>query len=979
MSARFFSIKVKVLNIFFMIKTEELNPAQKEAVTNTEGPMMIIAGAGTGKTRVITSRIAYLINNFGVNPESILALTFTEKAADEMTERVDKVMPLSYEGAQISTFHSFCDSVLRESGLHMGVDPSFKIMNQAKQWLLIKRHLFELGLDRFRPLGNPGKFIHVLINFFSRLKDEDVTVDKFLQYANDNLKNVIGEDEKEGAEKLLELANSYCEYQKIKLENNMLDFGDLQYYVLRLFESSPATLSAYRKRYQFILVDEYQDTNFAQNKIVTMLASEHKNLTVVGDDDQSIYKWRGASLSNLISFEKNFPECKKVVLKENYRSGQKILDLSYDLIQNNNPGRLEARESIDKKLIFKGEKDDSDVALHHCSHYLQEVEHVVSGIKNLSSNGTEYSDMAILVRANQHAQPYIEEFKRNQIPYAVRDTQSLSRFEEIKDLMALINFLSRPHNNVAAVRLLSLPLFCIPMAEVLDISNQAKSDDYKPIYYYLKDKFKQDSIPLGDSNDRIESVFNLMTHLLNFSRRHPVSRIIGEFLDKSGYYKDLKLDENKNAEKIQRIAQLIEIAYEFELENNDNRLDTFLEYLDSMEQAGGLISQTEIPDANAVSILTVHSAKGLEFDYVFMPSLVAQRFPATSRKDPIEIPSALLEEDLGEEGSNLAEERRLFYVACTRARKGLYLSYSDKYEGNKKWKISPFLKEVLESKNVEVSEELNEEKTNMGRAHRGLTTFAAESELDDKISYLPEVNVNQLSYSKIDAFKTCPLKYKFRYLFQIPTPTPHAANFGSSVHDTVNIFYNKIKDGQSPSLELLREVYDNCWNGAGYMNKAHENARKEKGWEMMLNFYEAEGHSNFKIPAFMERNFRLKIGKVAFSGRIDRIDKLDDGSYEVVDYKTGSSKKNINLSKDLQLSLYALACRDIFGIMVSKLSLFYLEDCSKASTSRNDNDMESIGAELAEAAEAIKNSAFEATPGFPCGFCEYKVLCNKAV
>lgn len=962
-----------------MIKTEELNQAQKEAVINADGPMMIIAGAGTGKTRVITSRIAYLINDLGVKPDSILSLTFTGKAADEMTERVDKIMPLSYEGAQISTFHSFCDTILRESGMHIGIDPSYKIMNQARQWLLIKKHLFELGLDHFRPLGNPGKFIHVLINFFSRLNDEDVTAEKFLKYANERVESAIGDDEKEEAKKLLELANCFSAYKKIKLEQNLLDFGDLQYYVLRLFESSPATLSAYRKRFKYILVDEYQDTNFAQNKIVTMLAKEHKNLTVVGDDDQSIYKWRGASLSNLISFEKNFPECRKVVLKDNYRSGQKILDLSYDLIQNNNPERLEARESIDKKLLFKGGRDDSHVTLKHCVHYLQEVEHVVSGISQLVLNGSEYSEIAILVRANQHAHPYIEEFKRKQIPYTVRDTQSLSRFEEIKDLLALINFLARPHNNVAVLRLLSLPLFGIPMAEVLDISNQSKNDDYKPVYYYLKDKFRQDSIPLGDSNDRIETVFNLLTELLDFSRRHPVSRIVGEFLDKSGYYKDLKLDENMNAEKIQRIAQLIEIAYEFELENSDNRLDTFLEYLDSLEQAGGLISQTDLPDANAVSILTVHSAKGLEFDYVYMPSLVAQRFPATSRREPIEIPSELLEEDLGEESGNMAEERRLFYVACTRARKGLYFSYSDKYEGNKKWKISPFLMEALESGIVEVTEEIDEESVEKDRAHRGLKVQTAESELDDKISYLPEVKVNQLSYSKIDAFKTCPLKYKFRYLFQIPTPTPHAANFGSSVHDTVNIFYNKIKEGQTPTLELLREVYDNCWIGAGYLSKAHENARKENGWEMMEGFFEYESKRNFMVPAFMERNFRLKIGDVAFSGRIDRIDKLEDGTFEVVDYKTGSSKKNINLNKDLQLSLYALACKEIFGIRVSKLSLFYLEDCSKASTSRSDEEMDSIRAELLEAANAIKNSEFEATPGFPCGFCEYKVLCNKAV
>ena len=503
--------------------------------------------------------------------------------------------------------------------------------------------------------------------------------------------------------------------------------------------------------------------------------------------------------------------------------------------------------------------------------------------------------------ANSHAYPYIEALIDEAIPYSVRDTQSLAKFEEIKDLIALLKFINKPHDDVAFTRLMSLPIFNVPMSEILDIVQKAKKDDYKAIFYYLRDEqrsVEQQALPgIDEVNDTVISKYKFFNQLLDFSRKHSISRLMGEFLDKTGYFKSLALNEDLNADKLQRIAQFISIAHDFEGENDDVSMKNFLEFLDSMEEARGLVSSTDFADKEAISVLTVHSSKGLEFDHVFVPSLVAQRFPATNRKDPIQIPNDLIKEDLPEDNSNLNEERRLFYVACTRAKRGLFMSHSETYEGRKKWKISPFLKEVIESGYVEEKEYGIEEEHNPDnavRGHAGLERIIKpgdESEYEQKIYSLPEVNVNQLSYSKIDTFKSCPLKYKFRYLFKIPTPMPHAANFGSSVHNAINLFYLKLKDGDNPSLELLKDMYEKCWIGTGYENKAHENTRKLKGLEMMEIFYDNEKLGGFKIPAFMERNFRLKIGKIAFTGRIDRIDRLDDGTYEVIDYKTGTSKR----------------------------------------------------------------------------------------
>lgn len=960
-----------------------LNSAQMEAVSTTEGPLMIIAGAGTGKTGVITSRIVHLINELKIDPKHILALTFTEKAAAEMEERVDMMMPLSYEGAFIGTFHAFCDTVLRESGFHIGIDPSYKIINQARQWLLIKNNLFDLGLDYYRPLNNPAKFINMLISHFSRLKDEDIRPETYLELANAKKLSATTDVESESAVQMMEIAGVYGKYQDIKVAGGVLDFGDLQYYVLRLFEKSPGVLEYYRNRFKYILVDEYQDTNFAQNKIVMMLAGANGNIAVVGDDDQSIYKWRGASLSNLLSFELSFPNVKKVILNDNYRSAQKILDLSHFVIQRNNPERLEYRQNINKQLVAAGDNGESEIKLTHYSNYLEEARDTARKVLELAGQ-CNYGNIAILVRANQHASPFTEVFKEAGIPFNVRDTQSLTKFEEIKDLLAFLRFVYKPYNDVAFARLLSMELFGIPMHEVLDIFKRARDDDYKPGFYYLKDSFKQQSISVNDAHELVKKLFNLLDELLNFSRRQSIGRIIGEFLDKSGYFKALAKDADVNADKLKRIARFLEIAHDFEFESGDNSVRTFLDYLDSMDEAGGLKDDSQCIDDNAVSILTIHSAKGLEFDHVFLPSMVAQRFPSTSRREPLEIPSELIEERVAENESNLPEERRLFYVACTRARKNLYISYSDKYEGNKKWKVSPFVTEALESGIVEESEFCSDGGRPSGmsvssldeRVHQGL--IEAEDGQRGIAGYVPELIINRLSYSQIDAFKTCPLKYKFRYIFKIPTPSPHAANFGSSVHDAVNRFYRNIGEGEKPTMDLLAELYEKCWIGGGYLSKAHENARKQKGLEMMEIFFNHEKENDFKVPAFMERNFRLKVAGVAFSGRIDRIDRLEDGSFEVIDYKTGSSKRDVNLKKDLQLSVYALACRDVFRLNVSKYSLFYLEDSYKASTARSNEEIENVKTVLDDIAEEMKKSDFDATPGFNCGYCEYRILCDKA-
>jgi len=966
-----------------------LNGQQEEAVFQTDGPLLIVAGAGTGKTRVITERILHLILNRNVSAGNILALTFTEKAAQEMADRVDEGLPLSYEEIAIKTFHGFCDSILRERGIEIGIDPGYKLLNETEQWLFMKKNLFSFPLDHYRPLGNPSKFFFILLNYFSRLKDEDISPEAYLKYAQDLIKNASDDASKEEAYKTLEIAEAYKTYQQLMTDQNSMDFGDLQYYALRLLEKRPSVLKEYQQRYQYILVDEFQDTNFAQNKLVTLLAGQHRNLTVVGDDDQSIYKWRGASLSNILNFEKYFPETKKVVLIQNYRSTQAILDLSYGVIQNNNPYRLEAREKIDKKLLSE-KKEGPAPEIRHFTSYLDEARQIAETIKAAVNSGEyEFKDFAILVRANNIAIPFIEALKNLQIPFSVRSTEGLLGFDEIKDLLAVLRFLRNPYDDIAFFRILCLPIFGIPMRVILDLVSGAKAQNHEPVFKYLRTVLKKDDaqveIPgMSEQNALLENVYSLFDRLLDFSRSHSVSRVMGEFLDKSGYYKNLtSSDVMENAERIEHIAQFFNLASGFESEEDDRSLGAFLEYINLLEQAEGRIDPLPMEESDAVSVLSCHGAKGLEFPVVFMPSLVGQRFPTVRRSDPIEIPQALLAEEVPAEDMHVQEERRLFYVGCTRAKSRLYLSYSDFYEGRKKWKASPFIGEAIQTGQI------TEHDFTVSSAKPDVQEPAAEREAggllippaahNEKLLYKPEININKLSYSQLDTFATCPLKYKFRYLFEIPSPSAHAANFGSSIHNALNNFYQRIKNGETPTLEMLQECYEKNWIAGGYESRAHEQARKKQGLEILQHFFDSESKPQFVIPEFLERNFRLKIGEFTFTGRIDRIDKLPDGTYEVIDYKTGSSKRNANLKKDLQLSIYALACKDIFKVNASKLTLYFLEDVTKQSTTRDESELTAVQEELLGLSRELPLSDFKPTPGFHCGFCEYRVLCHASV
>ena len=397
----------------------QLNPNQQLAVQHPSGPLILVAGAGTGKTTVITQRIAWLIEKGLAKPDEILALTFTDKAAGEMEERVDKLLPLGYVDLWIQTFHAFAGKILKQHALEIGLPKEFKVLDQTSSWMLVRENLNKFNLDYYRPLGNPTSFIHALINHFSRCKDEAIYPDDYLKYAEE-LKldtDVTGDktaksnkskkstlrpaspelqtDMTQEIDRLNEVANAYHTYQQLLLEKNALDFGDLINYCLQLFQKRPRLRDLYQQRFKYILVDEFQDTNWAQYELIKLLVGPEQNIMVVGDDDQAIYKFRGASVSNILAFKKDFPKAGEIYLTDNYRSGQTILDSAYQFIQLNNPDRLEVKlargrvkrdgKKLSKKLISHSDQAGEVIVKQYATSE-DEVRGVLEEILNIKNS-----------------------------------------------------------------------------------------------------------------------------------------------------------------------------------------------------------------------------------------------------------------------------------------------------------------------------------------------------------------------------------------------------------------------------------------------------------------------------------------------------------------------------------------------------------------------------------------------------------------
>lgn len=1000
----------------------ELNREQQDAVSYGNGPLLIIAGAGTGKTTVITERIKHLILNNLAKPSEILALTFTEKAAREMEERVDIALPYGYSQMWIMTFHSFCDRILRNEAIHIGLTSSYKLMTTAESVQFFRKNLFKFDLNYFRPLGNPNKFIGAMLQHFSRLKDEDISPNQYIdwvkfQFSNSNFqKNEINklkntQEKKTEQEKWEELAKCYQKYEELKAKEGVFDFGDLISKTLVLFRKRPYILENYRKQFKNILIDEFQDTNIAQYELIKLLApsKETPNLTVVGDDSQSIYKFRGAAISNILSFMKDYPTSKQIILTQNYRSTQAILDFSYRLIKHNDPDTLEARLGISKNLVSARKIRGTPLELVYTPRVEDEAEEVINLIKTLkyenikteNKESYQFKDFAILVRANNHAEPFIRALKRAGIPYQFLGPGLLFRQKEIKDLIAYLKVLYSFDDVSAFYRVLTMETWQISgrdltavmvfakkynlsLFEACELISASLEPNHMPTHRYVLPFISQ------KTKEKVGQITAMILRHMELIPEKSAGQILYYFLEDSGLLKEMLSYKNlEDEQKVKNISKFFDKLKTYEAEHEDASVSAVVDWIDLSLEMGEspAASDTDWMNNDAVNILTIHSSKGLEFPVVFLVNMTSGRFPTLERREQIPIAEGLIKEILPEGDYHLEEERRLFYVGMTRARDLLYLTAANYYgEGKREKKISPFVTETLGKTVISPpaggSVNSKDKKENEQLSFLDFKTSQSEERkitIDhQKPTTSYQLPITYLSYSQLETFNLCPLKYKYRYIVKLPSPPSAAASFGQTLHEIMRAFYQELKSGKKVDKDFLISLIAQKWIPLGYSSKIHEEKMKKEAEKMLIGYFEKMFEPS-SVPLSLEQIFTVKISpNLKLGGKIDRIDKVGE-KIEIIDYKTGKVPTQREIDNSLQMTVYAIAATDQYllaqNINDVILSFYFFQEQKKVSSQRTIEQIKQVKEEIINKAEEMGASNFSPKIGKHCDFCEFKFIC----
>ncbi|MFQ5797944.1 MAG: ATP-dependent helicase [Bacteroidota bacterium] len=1004
---------------------EGLNPEQREAVTTVNGALLVIAGAGTGKTSVLIRRVAYLIERVRVPPQEILVVTFTQKAAAEIKRRLEDSIGMSGEDLWAGTFHSFCADILRQHAERLGLPGEFHQFVKVDQWIFLRRLLPQLNLDYFLELSDPYRVIYEFVEFIGRAKDELIFPEEYIAYAQQKqrefnethnvrfqeITKFLREDKyintrpsaaahlqqaewltlkKAGLEvkKMLEIGEIYRRYQEAMMKAGCLDFGDLIFHCYRLLKENSDIRGMYQERFRHILVDEFQDTNIAQIELLRLLAEPRRNICVVGDDDQAIYRFRGASYASFVRFKDLFPDFAVVKLYQNYRSTQRILKASGHLIEHNAGARYDP-----EKNLWTEKEEGEFVKLFVSSEFTDEAAAIADVVQEqvgrLPADQKDYGKFAVLYRAHAHRELITKEFDRRKIPYETVPAEDLVATDVVQEVFS---FLQTVRNRKVAglkdtlplMKILSLPRWKVPVEELVKLFSLVDRQRVS-IYDLISGPSRsRQGVELGTSLQRVtkgrlselNGVIEQIAEMVEQGRS--VLEIVEFIISQSEYnIASLQSQDTREAEQVMRaISGLLRFVQE-KTEHDQNRsFLSFAEYLDFFIEAGGEIQpvtalEMEQPwpnfpisgdgRVNAVKCMTVHAAKGLEFDTVFLVGLTNSRFPTRRRSETVKFPPELLKEVIPSGDVHRQEERRLFYVAMTRAQLSLYLSAIDK-KGNRK---SRFVEEAGAPDADYLEYEMIAPRP-----------VAEPPDVSARVqpSLFPIPEKLRLSFSQIETYRTCPLKYKFRYIYRIPTPPKAYFVYGEIQHRVLEAFFSKIKRGEEVNDDTLRHLYEQRWREGGFVDTLQQVEYKKRGYSELQEFYD-RNKEILKEPLALEEEFRISIGGHKVTGRIDRIDKLDEESVEVIDYKTGKPRGQDHADQSMQLSIYAIAVRERFQKEPKHLSFYYLTNNEKVTSARTEKELESAKDSMLEVAEEILGRNFQPNKGFHCDWCEFKPIC----
>ena len=1004
---------------------EGLNPEQRKAVTHGDGPLLVVAGAGTGKTQVITRRIAWLIATKRARPSEILALTFTDQAADEMQTRVDQLVPYGYTDTAIATFHAFGDRLVREFALELGLPSDVRVFSRPETVVFLREHVFELDLEEYRPLGDPTKFLDALATLFSRAKDEDVSPDAFIghaaQLAAEAAAAAMADDADpdavaalaEEARKRGELARAYASYQALLAANGAIDFGDQVSLALRLLRESPAAREQVQQRFKYVLVDEFQDTNKAQSELVGIIAQRHRNVTVVGDDDQSIYKFRGAAISNILEFRERYRQARVVVLRRNYRSRGPILDASYRLVRHNDPDRLEVRAGIVKKLSAERGSEGAPAVRHEAfASGAEEADWIASDIARRIREGASPRDVAVLVRANAAADPVLRSLNLEGIPWRFSGTSGLYARPEIKLLLSFLRAVADPNASVDVYGLAASSLYGMGGEDLVGIVNMARRRN-RSVFEIMEELGRQPGILRLRPETRAAAA-KLVADLreyITLAHERPAGEVLFAFLRGSGWLRQLADTETVAAEEaLSNIARFFDIVRSQSALLADDRAVFLARHLATLIAAGDDPPTADIdPNADAVAVMTIHKAKGLEFPVVYLPGLVSGRFPAVGRREPLALPIELVNETLPEGDYQLQEERRLFYVGMTRARDELLLTHAADYGGQRARRVSPF---VLEALDLPVAAGASGAGTKAASPLERIASLERPEAAPAVPRRYREDEALTLSFYAIDDYLTCPLKYKFGHVLRVPLAPHHSIIYGAALHAAVSEFHKRHARGDVMTEDELVASFVAAWRSEGFLSREHEEARLDAGRASLHRFREEQLRPGAIIPSYVEREFSFLLDGDRVRGRYDRVDIIPrDGAppevlaapYEgatadvveptlfnypehvvITDYKSSDvrdpAKARQRARESLQLSIYAMGYEASTGRLPDAVALSFLETglvgTAPVDRKRIDRARESIRM----AATGIRARDWTAKPDhLACGWCAFREICPSSV
>jgi DNA helicase II / ATP-dependent DNA helicase PcrA len=962
-----------------------LNREQRRAVTHPEGPLLVLAGPGTGKTEVITRRIAWLISTKRALPREILALTFTAKAAAEMQARVDLLVPYGQADTAVHTFHAFGDRILREHAFELGLPGDLRLISRAEAIVLLREHVFSLGLERYRPLADPVRFLGGLVDLFLRAKDEGVLPQQMEDHADSLLRRASTADDDEGRELRdlagghAEVARAYRRYQELLVERGLIDHSDQVLLCLRLLSERPHVRRALHERFRYLLVDEFQDTNPSQLQMVLELTGRSGNVTVVGDDDQAIYAFRGAAVNNMRRFAFAQPDLRRIVLRRNYRSLAPIIEASQRLIAHNDSTRLAVLAGVAKEPVAHRRASPA-APLRVIAHGSREEEAdaFAREIAERIGKGARPRDFAILVRTNGDTEPFVRSLAALGVPVSSSTPVPLSERPEVRALMAFLRVVADPASSADLYHLACAQPYGLSGPDLTSIMSFARRR-HRPLWDVLLDLEEQPGLLRLSSGTRrgVKKLVSDVGAALEQCHERSAGEVLYDFLRRSGRLARL-VEGGRPGDEPGALADIVRF---FELVRaqsallSEDRITFLAPYLSELGAAGDRQADDGPPEGDEVSVLTVHRAKGLEFRVVFVCGLADGRFPRRGRAPALVLPAELC--GGGDAPDDFViEERRLFYVAMTRARDELWLSCAlDNGTGRTARRPSPFIAEALDMPLG--SEGLSP------RPRTLLPPLPPARQAPREAPRLPATEAPlSLSFSQLDDYFGCPERYRLRHVVGVPTPAHHALVYGNALHQAVAAYHLRQAKGETMSEEALLKVFAAHWSAEGFLSRQHEEARYQAGQAALRRFRLEMIEQETPAPAAVERPFTFSIGADQLKGRMDRLDETPQGTV-ITDYKSSDvrdqAKADQKARESLQLQVYALAHRAQGGELPGEVRLHFLDSGVVGKAVPDPVRLERATKRISRAAEDIRAGRFAAQPNpVACGFCPFRAICPSS-